>query len=162
MAGLIVNDPVISAKAAVITAVSLSLSLGSVLGCDSTSSDTTTLDGQQQYGSAQQLADELTARGHRCDMRPESGGDYFDDSGACYLGGTSGPEVVLVIYSSQSQLDDYFTEVPTTDYAWLFGKNWGINCWEGQPATCNELQAALGGTIKRASDELPQEVRPKT
>jgi hypothetical protein len=61
-----------------------------------------------------------------------------------------------VIYSSDSQLDRYFTKVPSSHYAWLFGKNWGINCHDGEPTLCDELQGELGGTVKRASDEPPR------
>lgn len=126
---------------------------GPATTASTTTPQPTKLNGQQEYKSAQELADELTKLGHRCDMTGTSGG-YFDESGRCYLGGSSGPGVVLIIYSSQSQIEKYFTEVPV-EHAWLFGKNWGINCHDGEPTLCNELQAQLGGDINRAADTPP-------
>ncbi len=173
-----------------VAAIAVSVLLASVPGCgwpDSNSrsssrtasaAPTTTSphprDGQQEYGSAQQLANELTKLGHRCDMTHDKR-SYFDDSGRCYLGGSAGPEIVLVIYSSSinwdgsgpSQMDRYLTEMaedhPTDDYAWLVGENWGINCNDDrEPTLCSELQSELGGTIKRLGDELPPTTTTKT
>lgn len=113
------------------------------------------LDGQQGYSSPQKLADELTGLGHRCDMTDDGPSTYFDRAGRCYLGGSAGPETILVTYSSQAQIDTYFTKMAGHEYAWLLGKNWGINCKDGEPTLCKELQAQLGGTIKRPGDAPP-------
>ena len=97
------------AKTPVIAAAALLALIGTISGCDSTSGKGTRvtpsqapqrLDGQQEYKSAQQLADDLNARGHRCDISPSGAGEYWVDSGRCYLGGSTGPEIVLGFYSS--------------------------------------------------------------
>jgi hypothetical protein len=113
------------------------------------------LNGQQEYKSAQQIANDLTARGHRCDMSDDSPGDYVVGAGRCYLGGSTGPEVVLAVYASQSRIDDYFAfATPTMNtYAWLVGNKWTINC--GTRVLCSELQADMGGSITASANQPP-------
>jgi hypothetical protein len=113
------------------------------------------LDGQQEYKSAQQIADDLTIRGHRCDMSDDGPGDYVVGAGRCYLGGSTGPEIVLTVYSSQSRIDDFFASTVTKShtYAWLVGNKWAINC--GTSALCSELQADIGGSITASANQPP-------
>jgi hypothetical protein len=120
-----------------------------VAGCGSKAAEPTKLTGLQEYPSAQALADDLTKHGHKCDMEQLRGGMNSTDSGRCYV---NGKEMILAIYTSQSQIDkqlafdeDFYRMGKFTEYGTLVGKNWTINC--GSRAACTELQKDLGGSI---------------
>jgi hypothetical protein len=165
-------------KAAVVVAAMLPVFVGSI-SCGSTSgsnesgaagsrAQTTrgapqtppTLDGQQEYRSAQQIADDLNARGRQCEMTSSGGGEYTIDSGRCYLGGSAGPEIVLSVYSSQPQIDNYLAFIiPKLDsYGYLLGKNWTSTC--DTRALCDDLHAVLGGVINASANLPPGEPVP--
>src|SRR6516225_10478139 len=107
----------------------------------------TKLSGLQEYPSAQALADDLTKRGHTCNMTQMSGRTYAVDGGKCYIDGT---EMILGVYASQSEIDAQLSisgafENAQLDYGWLAGKNWTIDCHSR--SACQKIQADLGGSI---------------
>jgi hypothetical protein len=112
------------------------------------STEPTKHSGLQEYPSAQALADDLTKHGHTCNMTPRGGGMFSVDSGDCDI---DGKQMILDIYTGQSQIDAHLQfvipafEHAHMDYGWLVGKNWTVNC--GSRATCQKLQADLGGRI---------------
>jgi hypothetical protein len=112
------------------------------------STEPTKRSGLEEYPSAQALADDLTKHGHTCNMTPRGGDMFWVDSGECDI---DGKQMILGIYTGQSQIDAHLQfvipafEHAHMDYGWLVGKNWTVDC--GSRATCQKLQADLGGRI---------------
>src|ERR1700738_3517301 len=64
--------------------------------------------GLQEYGSVNAFGDDLTKHGHPCAVTPLGAGVDAVQSGSCYI---DGHQMVLSLYTSQSQIDDYFSAV---------------------------------------------------
>lgn len=105
------------------------------------------LSGMQEYTSAEQISDDLAARGHECRYEKRQGSMFATSSGSCWIGDH---ELVLSVYTTQDLAEESLgmTQVLKNaglDYGVIVGSRWTVNC--GSKDECLPLQEALGGRL---------------